>query len=491
MNGMQSGDYLRGGIGNDTANGNDGNDSIYTDDGGNDTANGGEGNDGIYAGAALNAADVNNGGNGNDTLALRGNYGAAGVGNSYLFSATNLQSIETLLLASGTNTTMFPLPGGATPGPFNYFLTEQDANVAAGATLTIVAGSPAPGVNGLQSNESLTFDGSDEKDGMFRIFAGQGTDRLIGGQQNDGFFFAEGAFTNADQVDGRGGTDSVALRGDYSGGVTLNNVINTESLVLMSGTNFSQGGPAGSFDYNVTLAANNVSAGQTFTVNGQGLVSGEDINLDGRNVLGGNLTILGGAGNDTLRGGNQTTPIVGTGGTDLLYGGLGGDFMTGGNGQAGSGGQTGWDGSNVYMYRSAAESGGSQAGLDHISGFNYQLDKLDINAGGPATNGIVGGIGGLNVTDVNAVFDGTFSDTNSNAVLDDGEFFAQLASQLDNALNPGQAAFLQVTSGVGGYTGETIFVADTNGNGSVDSSDLIIVFQNLQGQLPPSPEFLI
>ena len=33
--------------------------------------------------------------------------------------------------------------------------------------------------------------------------------------------------------------------------------------------------------------------------------------------------------------------------------------------------------------------------------------------------------------------------------------------------------------------------ADTNGNGSVDSSDLIIVFDNLQGQLPPSTEFLI
>ena len=108
--------------------------------------------------------------------------------------------------------------------------------------------------------------------------------------------------------------------------------------------------------------------------------------------------------------------------------------------------------------------------------------------------GFTGGIAGLAVSDVNAVFNGTFVDTGSpgNGVLDDSEFFTQLAAQLDTALNPGQAAFLQVTGDFSGqYNGSTIFVADTNGNGSVDSSDLIIVFDNLQGQLPPSTEFII
>jgi VCBS repeat-containing protein len=496
MNGFGSNDFLRGGTGNDTGNGGDGNDTIYMDDGGSDTANGDAGNDGLFFGATFEDTDVANGGSGSDTLALRGNYGTGIGANSDFLSATNLVGIETLLLASGTNTTTFPAPGGTTPPPaggFDYYFTSQDANVAAGQILTIVSGSPSPGVNGLQAGEDLYFDGSDEKDGSFRFFLGEGNDRLIGGQMNDGFFFATGAFTSADQVDGRGGTDTLALRGDYSGGVTLTNMVNTEIVSLLSGHTNQFGGPIvpGGYDYNITLATGNVSAGQTLQVNGANLGADETMTVNGNQIFGGNLTIFGGAANDDLSGGTQTTPVFGTGGTDLLIGGLGGDTMDGGSSAGGSGFGTGFDGSNVYLYRAANESNGSQTGIDHIQGFNYQVDKIDINAGGPATNGIVGGIAGLNVTDVNAVFSGTFTDTNAIAGLQDSEFFTQLATQLDTALNPGQAAFLQVTSGIAGYAGSTIFVADTNGNGSVDSSDLIIVFDNLQGQLPPSPEFII
>jgi hypothetical protein len=452
----------------------------------------------MFYGAALDTTDTVRGGTGSDTLALRGNYGTGIGGNSYFFSTANLSGdVETLFLASGSNTTSFPAPGGNVAGSFDYYLTEQDANVGAGQILTVVANGPNVSTPGLQAGEDLYFDGSDEKDGSFRFFLGQGNDRLIGGEQNDGFFFETGAFTGADQVNGRGGTDTLALRGDYSGGVTLTNVVNTEIVSLLSGHTNQFGGALvpGGYDYDITLATGNVSAGKTIQINGSNLQSDETLTVDAHAIFGGNVTIFGGAGNDDLSGGRQTTPVVGTGGTDLLIGGLGGDTMDGGRSNNGANG--GDDGSNVYLYRTAAESNltgsdGFQSSLDHIQGFNYQLDKIDINQGGGSTNGFTGGISGLTVSDVNAVFSGTFTDTNTSGNLEDSEFLSQLAAQLDTALNPGQAAFLQVTGDFSGqYNGSTIFVADTNGNGSVDGSDLIIVFDNLQGQLPPSPEFIM
>jgi len=97
------------------------------------------------------------GGAGNDTVTLDGNY-SAGI----VFKSTTMINVETISLAAG----------------HSYNLTTNDANVAAGATLT-VDGSL------LGSGDSLAFNGSHEKDGTFVLEGGAGADVLTGGAGND------------------------------------------------------------------------------------------------------------------------------------------------------------------------------------------------------------------------------------------------------------------------------------------------------------------
>jgi Ca2+-binding RTX toxin-like protein len=57
-------------------------------------------------------------------------------------------------------------------------LTTHNANVAAGATLTVIAQS-------LSANESLIFNGAAETDGRFNIKGGRGADTITGGAGSD------------------------------------------------------------------------------------------------------------------------------------------------------------------------------------------------------------------------------------------------------------------------------------------------------------------
>jgi Ca2+-binding RTX toxin-like protein len=71
------------------------------------------------------------------------------------------------------------LSGGTFGGAHvTYALTTVDANVAAGQQLTVL------GV-GLQSDETMFFNGSAETNGSFYIAGGAASDTLVGGQKND------------------------------------------------------------------------------------------------------------------------------------------------------------------------------------------------------------------------------------------------------------------------------------------------------------------
>lgn len=340
MFGGAGNDSLRGGADNDLVQGDDGDDLVFNDDGGSDASFGGAGNDGFFFGNRLDAGDVNDGGDGLDTLAIRGL-----MAPGFEFGADNLRDIEVLLVASGANLS-FPAPGGTNAGSFSYDLITRDANVAAGAILTVVAGSPGGGISGLQSDESLGFDGSAETNGAFRIFAGLGEDRLIGGEGGDGFFFETGALTAADRVDGGAGIDSLALRGDYEGpgddgGAALvlgeASISGIEVLALLSGHDDRFGGaivPEG-FDYDLTMADGNVGAGEILIVSATGLGADEMVRFDGSAEADGSFRILSGAGDDWL---------VGGAGADQIHGGLGADWLDGG---------LGFD---TYIYRAAGES---------------------------------------------------------------------------------------------------------------------------------------
>jgi Ca2+-binding RTX toxin-like protein len=131
---------------------------------------GGQGSDGFYFGSG-GRFDVTNqvigGAGADDQLGLRGNY------ESIIFTATTMTGIETLALISSAEVRF---PGGS--GSFNYGIVLHDANVASGSTLTIQA-------NSLLASEAAYVDGSQENDGAFRFFGGQGADTFIGGDGGD------------------------------------------------------------------------------------------------------------------------------------------------------------------------------------------------------------------------------------------------------------------------------------------------------------------
>jgi Ca2+-binding RTX toxin-like protein len=154
-----------------------------------DSITGGTQLDGFYFGPGrFGATDVLTGGTGNDQLGLQGDY--SGI-NAVTFGSGQLTSIDTLVLLSGADTRF---GGGGLQ--YNYSLTMNDANVAAGQTMIVNA-------NTLRSNEVLTFAGTAETNGSFTVYAGAGADHVSGGSGNDSIYGQGGA----DTLTGGGGFD--------------------------------------------------------------------------------------------------------------------------------------------------------------------------------------------------------------------------------------------------------------------------------------------
>ena len=296
--------------GDDNLTGTPGDDTFNLTRGGNDTADGGGGDDVFWMGAALNAADKIDGGTGDDRVNLNGDYSAG-----LTFSATTMVNVEELRLAGG----------------HSYDLVMNDANVAAGERLTVMARS-------LGAGDHLTFDGSAEQDGHFEIFGGAGDDTITGGAKGDlvhlenggndtvhsggggDTIYMGGAMTSADVIDGGTGSDTVVLHGFYNAGLVFGaaTMTNVETLLLTTGG-----------AYNLTTDDATVAAGKTLTVDASQLTTQSDIVVfDGRAETDGSFHVIagvsgdfsGGGGNDTFDLAN-TTGLVnarGEGGNDVF-----------------------------------------------------------------------------------------------------------------------------------------------------------------------------
>ncbi|PSJ38530.1 calcium-binding protein [Allosphingosinicella deserti] len=138
--------------------------------GGNDHGVGRGGDDLFIFGDQWSAGDSVEGGSGTDTLQLTGDY-------QLRFGETQIGGIEQLLLI-----------GGPTGTAFDYWLQMGDGNVAAGAQLRVDG-------RDLVGTETLTFDGSAERDGAYEILGGYGADSLTGGGQDDILIGGNGADT--------------------------------------------------------------------------------------------------------------------------------------------------------------------------------------------------------------------------------------------------------------------------------------------------------
>jgi Ca2+-binding RTX toxin-like protein len=154
--------------------------------GGTDKAFGRGGNDVFDLGGALNAEDRLVGGGGYDTVNLDGDYSAGLV-----LAPSTLGEIEQVNFAAGND----------------YNITLDDGTVGAGAKMFFKG-------SALGAADTLTFDGSAELDGQFRVSGGQGNDTIKGGPQQNNIRGGNGDDTImggdfGDRLIGGDGTDNI------------------------------------------------------------------------------------------------------------------------------------------------------------------------------------------------------------------------------------------------------------------------------------------
>jgi RTX calcium-binding nonapeptide repeat (4 copies) len=147
----------------------------------------------------------------------------------------------------------------------------------------------------------------------------QGGNDTVQGLGGDDIFAFGATFTAADSIDGGAGTDVLKLNGDYSAGVVLaaSSMTSVESIWLVAG-----------HSYTLTTNDANVDAGTTLIVSAAHLGAGDSLNFDGAAETDGHFRLVGGAGNDTLIGGDGADIFnLARGGSDTVEGGGGNDLI--------------------------------------------------------------------------------------------------------------------------------------------------------------------
>ncbi len=257
-----------------------------------DTLTGGAGDDTFEMGANLTSADSITGGGGSDVVQISGDYTA---GNALTVTTAMFSNIGELGLAGGNS----------------YDITVNDGDFNGSHTLV---------VGDFGSVTSLVFDGSANATDSFVVDGSQGNDTMTGGQQGDVFVFAFSAnastFDSSDTIDGQGGTDTLQLNGDYSGGLVLSggNITSVEGIQVMDG-----------HTYNLTTDDALVGNGQTLTVNATGIITSGGLIFDGSAETDGFFTIEGSFLSDTITGGQQGDLLEGSGGGEDTIDGQGGN----------------------------------------------------------------------------------------------------------------------------------------------------------------------
>lgn len=244
------------------------------------------------AGTGLTSADTVDGGAGTDTVALTGNTAVAAT------NFNNVKNIEAITMAN-TSTAVA--------------ITTQDTLVAAGATLTL---------SNAANSGILTFNGSAETNGSFKITGGTGVDNITGGAGDDTFTFVAGTGLTTDTVNGGIGTDTVTLTGTTAvTAAQFNNVSNIEAITLPDMVNTAVA---------ITTVNNLVAAGATLTLSNA--ANAGVLTFNGAAETNGTFNITGGTGNDTITGGSGNDTLTGGNGNDSITAGLGSDTLAGDSG---------------------------------------------------------------------------------------------------------------------------------------------------------------
>jgi Ca2+-binding RTX toxin-like protein len=318
---------------------------------------------------------------------------------------------------------------------------------------TLTGGSGADELFGQDGNDTLFGKGGDDL-----LFGGSGDDTLTGGTGSDQVFGQDGNDTmiwnpgdGSDLFEGGDGTDTAEVNGGNEAEtftITANG-----SRVL-----FARVDPA-PFTIDIGTTENLV-------LNANG---GDDVITAGNGLAGLiQLTIDGGAGNDTITGGDGNDTLIGGDGNDVVIGGRGNDTLIGGDG----------DDTFVWNPGDGSDTVEGQAGFDTLqfNGSNVG-ENIDISANGGRVRFFrdvgnvtmdVNGIERINFAALGGADHITVNDLSGTGVQQ---------VDIDLASPPG--------SGVGDGQADTVTVDGTAGSDhiTVGTSSTSIVVQGLPAQV--------
>jgi Ca2+-binding RTX toxin-like protein len=193
----------------------------------------------------------------------------------------------------------------------------------------------------------------------------QGGNDTIHGLGGDDLFNFGAAFNTNDVIDGGDGTDTLRLKGDYSGAHNLifgpAALTSVEKILL-----------AGGHSYTLATGEGTVQAGHTLVVNGSELGANDTLSFNGGLESDGAFNIVGGAAADLITGSWGADHIAGGGGDDSISTGFFGatDTIDGGDGNDG-----------IAVYASANVTGGAGDDLVSIIDAWSTLDRFDGGTG--------------------------------------------------------------------------------------------------------------
>jgi Ca2+-binding RTX toxin-like protein len=309
LNGGAGNDFLESGLGNDTLNGGIGDDVLNGGDG-YDILRGDAGNDTLYC----NGNDESDGGAGNDTL----------VGG--LITDNNRAIIrggegdDTLTFATLGTTSVY-----AEIGYSFYFNNNKALSGSLGSDIeTLIGANGNDTLLGSYASNSLFGNGGDDE---IRGGGGYGHDTLDGGEGNDYLAGSEGnnviyGGEGNDRLYGNAGNDKLygGAGNDLLDGGThhYDNSNNNDTLDGGEGTDTATYDNRSFYFQKISVNAD-LESGKVFFDNGTGGISIDQLtNIE---------NLIGGGGNDILKGNSSNNVLDGGIGNDTLEGGLGSDIF--------------------------------------------------------------------------------------------------------------------------------------------------------------------
>ncbi|MFM7515210.1 MAG: beta strand repeat-containing protein, partial [Cyanobium sp.] len=336
---------------------------------GNDSVVGSAGNDRILTGAGN---DTFNGAGGSDTYEVSGTLASGFSGyDTYADSGTGVGEVDRIVVAAGTAAVDIGLSGFSSTSRIEVI----DASATTGAVRLLGDGSANTfnfnGVTLVGSNLSIDLGGGND------TFVGSaGSERILGG-------------TGTDSLNGVGGSDTYEVSGSETSNFagydvyadSGNGAGEVDRIVVTAGTAAVDIGLTGFSTANgIEVIDATATSG---TVRLLGNTSANTFNFSGTTLIGANLLIDLGAGNDTF---------IGSSGSDRVLGGTGNDSLNGAGG------------SDIYVVSgtSASGFGGYDIYADTGNGLG-QVDRIVAAAGSAAVDiGLTGFSSANGIEEINA-----------------------------------------------------------------------------------------